>query len=135
DPVGLTALIPDWKAKGAPLETQVQDERLYYLTRSGRTRIPNAIMPPLMSNHGNYIGSLGMLCKWLADQATELGVEIYPGFSAAELLYNDAGCVVGVARGDMGIGKNGKPSDRFARGMELRSKYTVIAEGVRGSLA
>jgi electron-transferring-flavoprotein dehydrogenase len=135
DPVGLTALIPDWKHKGAPLQTQVQDDRFYYLTGSGKTRVPNTIMPPLMSNHGNYIGSLGALCNWLGDQATELGVEIYPGFSAAEVLYNDAGCVVGVATGDMGVGKDGKPSDRFARGMELRSKYTVIAEGVRASLA
>jgi electron-transferring-flavoprotein dehydrogenase len=128
DPVGLNALLPDWQQRGAPLKTQVQDDRFYYLTSGGKTRIPNLIMPPLMSNHGNYIGSLG-------DQAAELGVDIYPGFAAAEVLYDDAGRVVGVATGDMGIGKDGMPSERFARGMELRSKYTVIAEGVRGSLA
>jgi electron-transferring-flavoprotein dehydrogenase len=135
DPAGLTALIPDWKDKGAPLETQVKDDRFYYLTRGRKVRIPNFIMPPLMSNHGNYIGSLGTLCKWLAEQATELGVDIYPGFAAAELLHDETGRVIGVATGDMGIGKDGEPTDRFARGMELRGKYTVIAEGVRGSLA
>jgi electron-transferring-flavoprotein dehydrogenase len=134
DPVGLNRLIPDWKAKGAPVETEVTEDRFYYLGPAGALRIPNFIMPPLMGNHGNYIVSLGNLCRWLGEQATELGVEIYPGFAAAEVLYDDKGAVTGVATGDMGIGKNGEPTDRFTRGMELRGKYTVVAEGARGSL-
>ena len=135
DPAGLAALIPNWKGSGAPLETEVQVDRFYYLTRDGQTRIPNAFMPPFMSNDGNYIGSLGKLCKWLAEQATSLGVEIFPGFAAAEMLYDDGGRAVGVATGDVGVGRDGKLSDRFTRGIELHGKYTVIAEGVRGSLA
>ena len=91
-------------------------------------------MPPLMGNHGNYIVSLGNLCRWLGEQATELGVEIYPGFAAAEVLYDEKGAVTGVATGDMGVGKNGEPTERFTRGMELKGKYTLIAEGARGSL-
>jgi electron-transferring-flavoprotein dehydrogenase len=135
DPVGLTALIPDWKAKGAPVETPVTEDRFYYLGAGGALRIPNLVMPPLMGNHGNYIASLGNLCRWLGEQAVALGVEIYPGFAAAEVLYDDKGAVAGVATGDMGIGKDGKPTDRYQRGMELRGKYTVIAEGARGSLS
>jgi electron-transferring-flavoprotein dehydrogenase len=135
DPVGLTRLIPDWKSKGCPLTTEVKDDRFYVMGPAGSMRLPNFAMPPLMNNHGNYIGSLGAVCKWLGEQATEMGVEVYPGFAAAEVLYNGAGAVVGVATGDMGIGKDGKPSDRYTRGMELRGKYTVISEGVRGSLA
>jgi electron-transferring-flavoprotein dehydrogenase len=135
DPVGLNALIPDWKAKGAPVETEVSEDRFYYLGPAGALRIPTFAMPPLMSNHGNYIISLGNLCKWLAERATELGVEIYPGFAAAEVLYAADGAVTGVATGDMGIGKDGKPTERFARGMELKGKYTIVAEGARGSLA
>jgi electron-transferring-flavoprotein dehydrogenase len=135
DPVGLATLIPDWKEKGAPLATPVTEDRFYYLGPAGAIRIPNFLMPPLMSNHGNYIASLGNLCRWLAEQATALGVEIYPGFAAAELLYDEKGAVTGVATGDMGLGKDGKPTDRFTRGMELMGKYTIIAEGARGSLA
>ncbi len=135
DPVGLNRLIPDWKAKGAPLETQVSEDKFLYLGPAGVLPLPVRLMPPLMNNHGNYIGSLGAVCRWLGEQATELGVEIYPGFAAAEVLYDDAGQVVGVATGDMGIGKDGLPSDRFTRGMELRGKYTLIGEGARGSLA
>jgi electron-transferring-flavoprotein dehydrogenase len=135
DPVGLNRLLPDWKAKGCPLDTQVAGDRFYMLGPAGQMRLPNFAMPPLMNNHGNYIGSLGAVCKWLGERATELGVEVYPGFAAAEVLYDDKGNVVGVATGDMGIGKDGKPSDRFTRGMELRGKYTIIAEGARGSLA
>ncbi len=135
DPIGLNELIPDWKAKGAPLDTEVTDDRFYYLGPAGKLRLPNFLFPPLLNNHGNYIGSLGALCKWLGEQAAELGVEIYPGFAAAEVLYDDHGAVVGVATGDMGIGKDGKPHDAYTRGMELRGKYTIIAEGVRGSLA
>ena len=134
DPVGLNRLIPDWKAKGAPIETEVSEDRFYYLGPAGALRIPNLLMPPLMSNHGNYIVSLGNLCRWLGEQATELGIEIYPGFAAAEVLYDGTGAVTGVATGDMGIGKNGEPTDRFTRGMELKGKYTIIAEGARGSL-
>src|SRR5215813_4139485 len=134
DPIGLNALIPDWRAKGAPVETAVTDDRFYYLGPAGRLRIPNLIMPPLMRNHGNYIVSLGNLCRWLGEQAAELGVDVYPGFAAAEVVYDAEGAVAGVATGDMGIGKDGKPTDRFTRGMELRGKYTIIAEGARGSL-
>jgi electron-transferring-flavoprotein dehydrogenase len=135
DPIGLNALFPDWKAKGAPVETPVSEDRFYYLGPAGALRIPNFIMPPLMSNHGNYIVSLGNLCRWLGEQAAEMGVEVYPGFAAAEVLYDEKGAVTGVATGDMGVGKNGEPSDRFTRGMELRGKYTIIAEGARGSLS
>jgi len=134
DPIGLDTLMPDWKAKGAPVETPVREDRFYYLGPAGALRIPNLVMPPLMSNHGNYIISLGNLCRWLGEQATALGVEIYPGFAAAEVLYDDQGAVSGVATGDMGIGKSGEPTDRFTRGMELKGKYTIIAEGARGSL-
>jgi electron-transferring-flavoprotein dehydrogenase len=135
DPIGLNRLIPDWKAKVAPLDTLVTDDRFYVLGPAGQMRLPNFGLPPLMNNHGNYVGSLGAVCKWLGEQATELGVEVYPGFAAAEVLYDDKRQVVGVATGDMGIGKDGKPSDRYTRGMELRGKYTIIAEGARGSLA
>jgi electron-transferring-flavoprotein dehydrogenase len=135
DPIGLSTLIPDWKAKGAPVETEVSEDRFYYLGPAGSLRIPNFVMPPLMSNHGNYIVSLGNLCRWLGEQAAELGVEIYPGFAAAEILYDEAGAVAGVATGDMGVGKDGKPTDRFTRGMELKGKYTIVAEGARGSLS
>jgi electron-transferring-flavoprotein dehydrogenase len=135
DPVGLNALIPDWKEKGAPLQTEVREDKFIYLGPAGELPLPTFGMPPLMNNHGNYIGSLGDLVRWLGEQATELGVEIYPGFAAAEVLYDDNGAVVGVATGDMGIGKDGTPTDRFTRGVELRGRYTVIAEGARGSLA
>jgi electron-transferring-flavoprotein dehydrogenase len=135
DPIGLNTLIPDWKAKGCPLETAVTDDHFYMLGPAGSMKLPNALMPPLMNNHGNYIGSLGAVAKWLGEQAAELGVEVYPGFAAAEVLYDANGVVVGVATGDMGIGKDGSQTDRYTRGMELRGKYTIIAEGVRGSLA
>jgi electron-transferring-flavoprotein dehydrogenase len=135
DPCGLTRLIPDWKEKGAPVTTPVTDDRFYFLGHSGALRLPNFLMPPLMSNHGNYIVSLGDVVRWLGEQAAELGVEIYPGFPAAEYLTDDNGAVVGVATGDLGVGRDGKPNDNFVRGMELRGKYTLIAEGARGSLA
>ncbi|MBL9097998.1 MAG: electron transfer flavoprotein-ubiquinone oxidoreductase [Alphaproteobacteria bacterium] len=135
DPIALNELIPDWKDKGAPLDTPVTDDRFLYLGPAGAIRFPNFLFPPLMSNHGNYIASLGNLCRWLGKQAEELGVEIYPGFAAAEVLYDDKGRVKGVATGDMGIGRDGKPKSGFTRGMELHGKYTLIAEGVRGSLA
>ncbi|BCW90167.1 Electron transfer flavoprotein-ubiquinone oxidoreductase [Alphaproteobacteria bacterium SO-S41] len=135
DPIALNELIPDWKEKGAPLDTPVTDDRFYLLGPAGGLRLPNFLMPPLMNNHGNYIVSLGNVCRWLATQAEELGIEIYPGFAAAEVLYDETGAVYGVATGDMGIGKNGEHTDRYTPGMELHAKYTLIGEGVRGSLA
>jgi electron-transferring-flavoprotein dehydrogenase len=134
DPKGLNKLIPDWKEKGAPIETEVRDDRFDFLTASRALRLPNFLMPPLMSNHGNYIISLGALCIWLSEQAAELGVEVYPGFAASEVLYDENGAVVGVATGDMGVGRDGQPTENFVRGMELRGKYTFLAEGARGSL-
>ncbi|MBC7831414.1 MAG: NAD(P)/FAD-dependent oxidoreductase, partial [Hyphomicrobium sp.] len=134
DPKGLNRLIPDWKEKGAPVEMAVKDDRFLFLTKSGSIRLPNIIMPPLMSNHGNYIVSLGALCIWLGEQAAELGVEVYPGFAASEVLYDENNAVVGIATGDMGVGRDGQPTESFVRGMELRGKYTFFAEGARGSL-
>ena len=134
DPVALNRLLPDWRNEDAPIKTEVSDDRFYWLSATSSIRLPNFIMPPLMSNHGNYIVSLGSVCRWLATRAEAAGVEIYPGFAAAEVLYNADGAVAGVATGDMGIGKDGKPTDNFIRGMELRAKYTLFAEGARGSL-
>jgi electron-transferring-flavoprotein dehydrogenase len=135
DPSGLDALMPDWKEKGAPLNVPVKDDNFYMLGEGGQVRIPNFPMPPLMNNHGNYIVSLGNMCRWLAGRAEALGVEIYPGFAAAELIYDDDGALKGVATGDMGVGRDGEPTAMFARGMELHGKYVLIGEGVRGSLA
>ncbi|HWE77826.1 MAG TPA: electron transfer flavoprotein-ubiquinone oxidoreductase [Pseudolabrys sp.] len=134
DPVGLDRLLPDWRSEDSPLRTAVDEDRFYYLSRGGSVRLPNALMPPLMGNHGNYIVSLGEVCRWLGQKAEALGVEIYPGFAAAEVLYDDNGAVAGVATGDMGLGKNDEPKDSFTRGMELRAKYTLFAEGARGNL-
>ena len=134
DPIGLDRLLPDWRSEDTPIKTAVTDDRFYWMGQSGALRLPNILMPPLMSNHGNYIVSLGNVCRWLATKAEALGVEIYPGFAAAEVLYeNDA--VVGVATGDMGIAKDGTPRADFTRGMELRARYTLFAEGARGSLS
>ena len=135
DPIGLSALIPDWKEKGAPLDTPVSDDRFYYLGPEGAIRIPNFLMPPLMSNHGNYIASLGNVCRWLAQQAEALGVEIYPGFPAAQVLFGDRDEVQGVITGDMGIARDGHHKDSYTPGMELYGKYTLFAEGARGSLS
>lgn len=135
DPVGLNRLIPDWKERGAPIETPVTEDVFLVLGPEGDIRLPNWPMPPLMKNHGNYIVSLGSLCKWLGEQAAELGVEIYPGFAASEVLYDENGAVAGIATGDMGVGRDGEPKDSFVRGMELHAKYTLIAEGARGSLS
>lgn len=134
DPIGLNRLLPNWRELGAPVAQEVTDDRFVYLGPAGELRLPNIMMPPLMSNHGNYIVSLGDLCRWLGEQATGLGAEIYPGFAAAEILRNADGAMTGVATGDMGVGRNGKPKDSFTRGMELRGKYTLIAEGAHGSL-
>lgn len=135
DPVALNELIPDWKEKGAPLNTAVTEDRFYVLGPQGALRLPNALMPPLMDNHGNYAVSLGNVCRWLAQQAEGMGVEIYPGFACSEVLYRDDGSVKGVVAGVMGIGKDGNPKPDFQPGMELHGKYVFIAEGVRGSLA
>ncbi|MDI3470850.1 MAG: Electron transfer flavoprotein-ubiquinone oxidoreductase [Pseudolabrys sp.] len=134
DPVGLNRLLPGWEGEDSPIKTRVADDRFFYLSESGSLRLPNVMMPPLMSNHGNYIVSLGAVCRWLATKAEALGVEIYPGFAAAEVLYGGSGAVAGVATGDMGIGKSGARKDSFTRGMELRAKYTLFAEGARGNL-
>jgi electron-transferring-flavoprotein dehydrogenase len=134
DPAGLNQLLPDWRNEDAPIKTEVAADRFYYLSAGGSIRLPNLMMPPLMSNHGNYVVSLGAVCKWLAAKAEALGVEIYPGFAAAEVLYDQNGAVTGVATGDMGIGKSGERKDSFTRGMELRAKYTLFAEGARGNL-
>jgi electron-transferring-flavoprotein dehydrogenase len=135
DPIGLDRLLPDWRNEDTPIKTAVTDDRFYWLGPSGALRVPNFLMPPLMSNHGTFIVSLGNVCRWLASKAEGLGVEIYPGFAAAEVLYGERGEVVGVATGDMGIGKKGEHKDSFTRGMELRAKYTLFAEGARGSLS
>jgi electron-transferring-flavoprotein dehydrogenase len=136
DPIGIDALLPGWREEeGHPFKTEVKDDHFMLLGPAGSIRLPNILMPPLMNNHGNYIVSLGNVCRWLATKAEELGVEIYPGFAAAEVLYNDAGAVIGVATGDMGIEKNGEPGPAFARGMALLGKYVLISEGVRGSIA
>jgi electron-transferring-flavoprotein dehydrogenase len=135
DPIALNELFPDWKARGAPLHTAVTDDRFYVLGPQGALRMPNFLMPPLMSNHGNYAVSLGNLCRWLAEQAEALGVEIYPGFAASEVLYTAQGAVRGVVAGVMGLDKQGLPGPDYQPGMELLGKYVMIAEGVRGSLA
>ena len=132
EPRSLSELIPDWKEKGAPLNVPVKSDRFKYLTASGSISMPT---PPQMHNEGNYIVSLGNLCRWLAEQAEELGVNIFPGFAAAEVLYDENGAVRGVATGDMGIGKDGEPTDNFEPGMELIGRQTVFAEGCRGSLS
>ena len=134
DPIGLDRLLPEWRSEDTPLKTKVSEDRFYYLFRSRALRLPNVLMPPLMGNHGNYVVSLGNVCRWLATKAEALGVEIYPGFAAAELLFDANGAVAGVATGDMGVARDGHPKDSFTRGMELRAKYTLLAEGARGSL-
>ncbi|WP_404298785.1 electron transfer flavoprotein-ubiquinone oxidoreductase [Alicycliphilus denitrificans] len=134
DPRALTELIPDWKAKGAPLNQPVTDDAYIFLSEKSGFRVPNAVLPPFAHNHGNYIVRLGDVTKWLAEQAEALGVEIFPGFTAAEVLYNEDGSVKGVATGNMGIGKNGEPTENFQLGMELLAKYTIFAEGARGHL-
>ena len=135
DPIGLDRLLPDWREDPErPLKTPVVEDRFMVLGPSGGIRLPNWPMPTLMSNHGNFIGSLGAVTRWLAARAEALGVEIYPGFAAVEVLYGEMGEVVGIATGDMGVGRDGKPKDNFVRGMELRGKYVLIGEGARGSL-
>ena len=134
DPRALTELYPDWQALNAPLKAPVSEDRFLFLTEKSSFKVPTFMLPQCFQNHGNYVISLGNLCRWLGQQAEGLGVEIFPGFAAAEVLYNDNGSVKGVATGDMGVDKNGKPTDAFQRGMELHAKYTFFAEGCRGHL-
>jgi len=135
DPRALNELMPEWQAQGAPLNTLVSEDRFLVLGEKSARRLPNFLMPPLMSNHGCYIVSLGNVCRWLGQQAEALGVEIYPGFAAAEILYTDDGAVRGVATGDVGVAKDGAHKPSYQPGMELHAKYTLFAEGCRGSLS
>jgi electron-transferring-flavoprotein dehydrogenase len=134
DPVGLDRLLPDWRGEETPIKTKVSDDRFYWLSASRALRLPNFMLPPLMNNHGCYVVSLGDVCRWLATKAEGSGVEIYPGFAAVEVLFDESGAVTGVATGDMGVARDGHHKDSFTRGMELRAKYTLFAEGARGSL-
>jgi electron-transferring-flavoprotein dehydrogenase len=135
DPRALSELMPDWKEKGAPLNQLVTDDAMVFLSETGSFRVPNFALPKIFQNHGNYVVSLGNVVRWMAQQAEALGVEIFPGFAAAEVLYDESGAVKGVATGNMGVGKNGEPTGTFQLGMELHAKYTVFAEGCRGNLA
>ena len=135
EPRSLNELFPDWKEKGAPLNTPVTEDHIYLLNdETSAKKLPNGITPKTMHNDGNYIVSMGNVCRWLAEQAEQLGVEVFPGFAASEVIYNEDGSVGGVLTGDMGVGENGEPKDGYMPGMELRAKYTVFAEGCRGHL-
>jgi electron-transferring-flavoprotein dehydrogenase len=135
DPAALDALVPDWKALGAPLDCPVRSDSFSILTPTRRFAMPARLLPRVLDNHGNHVASLGELCRWLAEQAIAMGVDVFPGFAATELLFDEAGAIAGVATGDMGRGRDGQPRPGFAPGMELRARYTLIAEGARGSLA
>ena len=134
DPIGINELIPDWKEKGAPLNTAVSEDRFMFLTESKSFTTPNWMLPSCFQNHGNYIVSLSNFTRWLGAEAENLGVEIFAGFPAAEILYGESGEVVGVATGNLGVSKDGEPTENFQLGMELRAKYTLFAEGARGHL-
>jgi len=134
DPIALDELIPDWREKGCPLEVKVTENHHWFLSRTSKRGMPHLLLPPLMNNKGTYTGSLGNLCRWLADQAQELGVEVFPGFAAAEILFNDDGSVKGVATGDMGVARDGTHKPDYQPGIELHARYTFFAEGARGSL-
>ncbi len=135
DPCALNELIPDWKEKGAPLNTPVTDDKFLMLGEAGQVRVPNFPMPPLMSNHGNYIVSMGNVCRWMAEQAEELGVEIFPGMACSEIVYDDQGRVKGVVAGEFGKEADGSHGPNYEPGMELHGKYVFLGEGVRGSLS
>ena len=135
DPCGLDALIPDWKEKGAPLNTPVKVDNFYMLGEAGKIRVPNFPMPPLMNNHGNYIVSMGNVCRWMAEQAEAMGVEIFPGMACSELVYGENGEVKGVVAGEFGRNPDGTAGDGYEPGMELHGKYVFLSEGVRGSLS
>ena len=134
DPVAMNELFPDWKERGAPLNQPVTADEVLFLSETGATKTPQALIPDCFHNHGNYIVSLGSVVRWMGEQAEALGVEIFPGFTAAEVLYHDDGSVKGIATGNQGVGKDGEPSDSFQIGMELHGKYTLFAEGARGHL-
>jgi electron-transferring-flavoprotein dehydrogenase len=134
DPRAITELMPDWKAQGAPLDTEVTEDEVLFLTATKSYRTPNWALPSGLRNHGNYIVSLGAVVRWMGQQAEALGIDVYPGFAAAEILYDDQGAVRGVATGNMGVGRDGEPTDNFQPGMELLAKYTLFAEGARGHL-
>ena len=136
EPTGLNELFPDWQEKGAPVKTAVTGDRVHYLTsKTGAMPVPGPFLPRPMHNHGNYIISLGQLCQWMGEQAEDMGVNVFPGFAAAEVLYDDDGRVIGVATSDMGIGKDGVQKPNFQAGYELLGKYVIFAEGVRGNLS
>jgi len=134
DPKALNELYPDWKANGAPLNVPVQEDRFLFLSERGGWRVPNPLLPYCFRNHGNYVVSLGNVCRWLGQRAEEMGVEIFPGFCGTEVLYDERGAVKGVATGDMGVGRDGQPTDAYQPGTELLAKYTLFAEGCRGQL-
>ena len=134
DPVALDRLLPQWREQDSPLQTQVSEDRFYYLTENSGIGFPSFLMPPLMSNHGCYIGSLGSLCRWLGEQAEALGVEIYPGISVTDAMFGPNGEVEGVITGDMGVARDGTHKDSYTPGIALTGKYTLLAEGARGSL-
>jgi electron-transferring-flavoprotein dehydrogenase len=134
DTRALTELIPDWKEKGAPLETAVTEDKFLFLTEKGSRATPNWLLPECFQNHGNYIVQLGNVVRWMGEQAEALGVDLFPGFAAAEILYTDSGAVRGVATGDMGVARDGTPTEHYQPGMELQARYTVFAEGSRGQL-
>ncbi|MBI6629566.1 electron transfer flavoprotein-ubiquinone oxidoreductase [Pontibaca salina] len=135
DPCGLDALIPDWKERGAPITVPVRKDNFYILGEAGKVRVPNWPMPPLMNNHGAYVVSMGNVCRWMAEQAEELGVEVFPGMACSELVFDDTGGVKGVVAGEFGKNADGMPGPNYEPGMELHGKYVFLGEGVRGSLS
>ena len=134
EPTALNELFPNWQSMSAPLNTPVTDDHILLLQEQKQIRVPGIFAPKTMKNYGNYIISLGNFCRWLATQAESLGVEIFPGFSAAEILYDENGQVMGIATGDMGLDKAGEKKDSYMQGMELHAKFTLFAEGCRGHL-
>ena len=135
DPSGLNKLIPEWKEKGAPIDVPVKEDNFYILGEAGQIRLPNFLMPPLMSNHGNYIVSMGNVCRWMAEQAEEIGVEIFPGMACSDLVFGETGEVKGVVAGEFGKNPDGSIGEAYEPGMELHAKYVLLSEGARGSLA
>ena len=135
DPSGLDRLMPDWRDRNAPITVQVKKDNFYILGQAGQIRLPNLLMPPLMNNHGNYIVSMGNVCRWMAEQAEELGVEIFPGMACSDLVFGENDELKGVVAGEFGLGPDGEPTDAYEPGMELHGKYVFLSEGVRGSLS
>ena len=135
DPSGLDRLMPDWRDRNAPITVQVKKDNFYILGQAGQIRLPNFLMPPLMNNHGNYIVSMGNVCRWMAEQAEELGVEIFPGMACSDLVFGENDELKGVVAGEFGLGPDGQPTDAYEPGMELHGKYVFLSEGVRGSLS